>query len=123
MQTAAATATISPVNAPSVSPGPLIATPTDGDPCQFSIKSDYYRLDGEFDDIYVNFGGFFGSYGAQLFAAAPDTTAALKLLVERIEANGEWDDGCFYYNGRSASELQGPLDRAHTAIAKAEAIR
>lgn len=36
-------------------------------------------------------------------------SAALGLLVSTIEKHGNWDDGCFYYNGTSASELQEPL--------------
>jgi hypothetical protein len=47
--------------------------------------------------------------------------STLKLFVERIESNGEWDDGCFYYGGRSASELQEPLLQAREIIAKATA--
>jgi hypothetical protein len=58
----------------------------------------------------------------QDFAAVPDITAALRLFVERIEANGEWDDGCFYYGGTSASELQEPLRLAQAALAKASSL-
>lgn len=38
----------------------------------------------------------------------------------RIKARGEWDDGCFYHNGTSASELQEPLTRARAFLAKLE---
>jgi len=34
---------------------------------------------------------------------------ALTMFRERIMQHGEWDDGCFYYRGTSASELQEPL--------------
>jgi hypothetical protein len=58
-------------------------------------------------------------YG-KLFAAAPALLAALKLFAERIEQSGEWDDGCFYYGGRSAPELQEPLSLALDAVTRAE---
>lgn len=45
-----------------------------------------------------------------------DIRTALQLLVDRIEKNGEWDDGCFYYNKHSASELQEPLRLAKLAL-------
>lgn len=41
-----------------------------------------------------------------------DAKAIIRMFAERISANGEWDDGCFYYRGTSASELQEPLRRA-----------
>lgn len=41
---------------------------------------------------------------------------ALRMFVERISANGEWDDGCFYYHGTSASELQEPLRLGAVAL-------
>lgn len=37
---------------------------------------------------------------------------------DRIEARGEWDDGCFYHNGTSASELQEPLTAARSYLQK-----
>lgn len=54
-----------------------------------------------------------------LISASPEMLSAPTMFVERIEANGNWDDGCFYYGGRSASELQAPLEKAKAAIAKA----
>ena len=42
--------------------------------------------------------------------------AALRMFVERITANGEWDEGCFYYHGTSASELQEPLRLAKSVL-------
>jgi ParB-like chromosome segregation protein Spo0J len=33
----------------------------------------------------------------------------LRLFLERMEKYGNWDEGCFYYNERSASELQEPI--------------
>lgn len=38
-----------------------------------------------------------------------DLRTALELLLDTIEKHGNWEDGCFYYNGTSASELQEPL--------------
>lgn len=60
---------------------------------------------------------------AQLIAAAPDLLEALTKLVARIEGHGSWDEGCFYYAGRSASELQDPLKKALAVIAKAEGAK
>jgi hypothetical protein len=42
----------------------------------------------------------------------------LKMFVERITANGEWDDGCFYYRRTSASELQEPILLARDLLAQ-----
>jgi hypothetical protein len=45
---------------------------------------------------------------------------ALKLFMERMSRFGDWDDGCFYYNRTSASELEEPIKAARAALAKAE---
>lgn len=58
-----------------------------------------------------------------LIAAAPELLAALRLLEQRVLANGEWDDGCFYHRGTSAPELQEPLALARAAIAKTGAAQ
>lgn len=57
---------------------------------------------------------------ARLWSAAPDLLEALKMFVQRMAMHGEWDDGCFYYSKKSASELQEPIIDAWAAIAKAE---
>jgi len=31
---------------------------------------------------------------------------AARSLTETINKNGDWDDGCFYYNGIAAPEIQ-----------------
>lgn len=41
---------------------------------------------------------------------------ALRLFVGRLEQHGEWDDGCFYYNGKSHPEFQLPLEEGHKAL-------
>lgn len=58
---------------------------------------------------------------ARLVLATPpapndDLRAALEAIVSVIEKNGDWDDGCFYYNQRAASELQTPLRAARAAL-------
>jgi len=45
---------------------------------------------------------------------------ACKLIKERLLSHGEWDAGCFYYAGISASELEEPLKLLATAITEAE---
>lgn len=54
--------------------------------------------------------------GSDLFLGPPapaavpvDVLRDAAELLRVIEANGEWEDGCFYYHHRSASELQAPL--------------
>jgi hypothetical protein len=47
------------------------------------------------------------------FARIAELEALVELFRARIEQNGNWDDGCFYHNGRSASELQEPLNAAY----------
>ncbi|MBX3583588.1 MAG: hypothetical protein KF810_17010 [Rhizobiaceae bacterium] len=61
---------------------------------QFSIQSDVHRRKGEWDDIYVDFSGYFGSYGPDMFAAAPDMFEALKetLAIATRNEDGPWAD-------------------------------
>ncbi len=42
---------------------------------------------------------------------------ALRLCVNRLEDFGLWDDGCFYFNGTSAPELEDPIKRGVEALA------
>lgn len=44
---------------------------------------------------------------------------ALAALHAAVVKNGEWDDGCFYYEGRWASELQHALSGIDDARAEA----
>jgi hypothetical protein len=55
-----------------------------------------------------------------MHAAAPILLDACKFILSQLQSNGEWDDGCFYYNKKSASELQDPIERLQRAIAQAE---
>ena len=45
---------------------------------------------------------------------------ALQLLISRLHECGNWEDGCFYYNRVSASELESPLGIAEAALALAK---
>lgn len=49
---------------------------------------------------------------AELLTVAGEMSAVLSRC-------GDWEDGCFYYNGTSATELEGPQQRLAAAIAKA----
>lgn len=63
-------------------PGPLSVRVTKYEG-QFGIVSDASLADSDADwnDIYVDFGGYFGSYGPHVFAAAPDLLEALERVV------------------------------------------
>jgi hypothetical protein len=56
-----------------------------------------------------------------MHSAAPELLEACKFILSRLQINGEWDDGCFYYNGKSATELESPIAQLQAAIKKAEA--
>ncbi len=47
-----------------------------------------------------------------------DLVEAATLTLSRLQADGDWDDGCFYYNGTSASELQLPIEKLQSALKK-----
>lgn len=66
--------------------------------------------------------GFKGSMAKPVEVHAPaavpvDVLHGAAELLRVIEANGEWEDGCFYYHYRSASELQAPLIALRKALA------
>lgn len=44
---------------------------------------------------------------------------ALGMFLAAMNLYGDWDDGCFYYGGKSASELQEPIRIARAALAEA----
>lgn len=51
-------------------------------------------------------------------AAVPvDVLREAAALADAVEKNGQWDDGCFYYNKHAASELQTPLTNLRRALA------
>lgn len=58
---------------------------------QAKIQSDFHRRDGRWEDVYVSFSGFFGSYGPQMFAAAPVMLEALKAARFALGANAARD--------------------------------
>ncbi len=52
---------------------------------QFEVTSNYLSIDGNFEDRYLNFSGYFGAYGPHMFAAAPEMLEALKDCRDLIE--------------------------------------
>jgi len=56
----------------------------------------------------------------KLIRETPSVVDALASLHAALEKHANWDDGCFYYNGKSASELQEPLAKARAALQRAE---
>jgi hypothetical protein len=70
--------------------------------------------------------GYFAEYfGAirledarQLEKRARRAEGALRASRNALDATGEWDDGCFYLNGRSASQFEGPMKIARAALAE-----
>ncbi len=56
---------------------------------------------------------------AEVAAANERETRMMVVLQEFMacmDRHGEFDDGCFYYNGASAGELQLLLDKASAAL-------
>lgn len=54
----------------------------------------------------------------QARAAVAELIEATSLLTAQLALHGDMDDGCFYYNGRSASELQTPMADVRVALAR-----
>ena len=48
---------------------------------------------------------------------------ALKTTQTRLLNHGEWDEGCFYYAGKSASSLEEPLNLMMQALKEAGEIQ
>jgi len=63
-------------------PGPLSVTSRSGR--QARIESDHVRAQGHWNDIYVEFSGFFGSYGAQMFAVAPEMLEVINAMLDDV---------------------------------------
>lgn len=81
-------------------------------PGNFRIENNTNGLDGEWDDIYVSFSGYYGSYGPYLFAAAPELLEALKGALEWMSSvEGYLQDAQPFKRDRATFEA---------AIAKAE---
>lgn len=57
---------------------------------------------------------------AMLIASAPALLAALKELQGQLSRYGDWDDGCFYLNGRATPELENGMRLATAALSAAE---
>lgn len=45
---------------------------------------------------------------------------ALEAFMSAMKTHGQWDDGCFYYSRRSASELEHPMRLASTALVSSD---
>jgi hypothetical protein len=45
---------------------------------------------------------------------------AANVLGYTLHAHGNWDDGCFYYGGHSATELEYPLKQLDATIEAAQ---
>lgn len=54
-------------------------------PLQFGVENAFPHLPdtGSWDDFYVNFSGYFGSYGPHVFKAAPDLLAIAERILDR----------------------------------------
>jgi len=53
---------------------------------------------------------------AALIAERDRLREVVAMFFDRVSRHGDWDDGCFYYKGTSAPELQEPLRRARAAL-------
>jgi hypothetical protein len=70
-------------------PGPLSVTQRNER--QYRIESDHAKVPGNWDDIYVEFSGFFGSYGPHMFAAAPEMLAHIESEYAVLsDVRNEW---------------------------------
>jgi hypothetical protein len=45
---------------------------------------------------------------------------AANILGETLVRHGNWDDGCFYYAGRSAPELEWPIRNLDATVDEAQ---
>jgi hypothetical protein len=99
---------------PTNSPGRLTVKRHDDAPQQAQIESDHRHLAGHWDDIYVDFSGFFGSYGPHLFAAAPEVLEALERARSLLViAEGQFPPA---FNAR----VRAAIAQAGLAIARAK---
>lgn len=57
---------------------------------------------------------------AFLLGRTPRLLKIVKDFMDRMNRFGEWDDGCFYYNKTSASELQFPIQEAQDLLKELE---
>lgn len=47
---------------------------------QFEIRSNFHDTAGEWEDIYVDFSGFFGKFSPHTFAVAPEMLEVLDIV-------------------------------------------
>jgi hypothetical protein len=115
---------------PKLTPGPLRVTscaPEGETRDQFRIEnaSSFSNTDGSqsWNDFYVNFSGYFGSYGPDLFAAAPELLAALQdvLTTRNAEAKAAMAYTVAHENFGDAGRERVAHERAMLAASKAEA--
>jgi hypothetical protein len=52
----------------------------------------------------------------KIVAAAPTLVKVVRDFLSVMERFGNWDEGCFYYNSVTASELQKPIADAQAAL-------
>ena len=55
-------------------------------------------------------------YDADLIGQSRALLEVVSELMDRMNRFGDWDDGCFYYNRVSASELQGTIEKAQKIL-------
>lgn len=108
---------------PKFTPGPLAVTAT-GAVRQFRIFSDTrkVRAEVEWDDAYVEFAGYFGSYGPHMFSAAPDLVE-LASEYEAWEAdvilNADWTHDTPHLTQSQWDEFLRIQGKRNAALAKA----
>lgn len=99
---------------PKHTPGPLRVKKLTS-PRQFEVISDYSSINGEFEDRYLLFSGYFGSYGPYMFAAAPEMLEALEMVI----AFEDWERYS-HPDHKDALQYAEVVDRVRSAIAKAK---
>jgi exo-beta-1,3-glucanase (GH17 family) len=57
----------------------------------------------------------------KIVAAAPTLVKVVRDFLSVMARFGNWDEGCFYYNSVTASELQKPIADAEAALTAAGA--
>jgi hypothetical protein len=100
-------------------PGALSVIPT-GANLQYRISSDTSGVKAfeEWDDVYVEFAGYFGSYGPHVFAAAPDLLPLVELIASLPIGQNTPDDVPLY--GLDGIYItHGDVRKARASITKA----
>ena len=55
---------------------------------------------------------------AKLIASSRELKEIALEFLDRVNRFGNWDDGCFYYNKTSASELEGLIEKVTDVLEK-----